>query len=296
MKFTKKRKELSVRARRRGVLWFISALFHSISQTSFVFVVVFFALLWATNSLTSYLGPGKSFDISEVIILPDDDTDIEQIKSAIGIKKGDSINEDKINAIKTQLNSYGWIKDHKLNVNARRQLEIQIIKKSPFARVQFMGRSESNKLDNMVQFIDDELELFEPANETLPAGSNVIPMVQYDGPVPAGANSKNLPDDLRSMAEFLHEYYRSKISRSFRIKNSMVSGQTYFVEFDHDIRMNLINPDPASLVPYVETILRRIPLNELKKHIIFIKNSRDIIMKKRSPLELKSIFEDSDNQ
>lgn len=289
MKFGRRKNELSVRARQRGILWFVSALFHSISQTSFVFVAMFLGLLWGVNSLTSYLGPGQAFEVSDVILLPLNDPDIEQLKPVISIKKGDTCTIDKFNALETQLLSYGWIKDIKHKLTRKRQLEILITKKIPFAKIHFIG-SQQSSLDDSTLFIDSELDPYEPGSTEMLLRASNIPMVQYDGSVPAGADSKSLPAELKAMANFLKEYYKSEISSSYRIKNSMVSDQTYFIEFEQDIHMNLINPEPASLVPHVETILRRLPLDQLRQNSIFIKNSRDVLMKKRAPLELQNLF------
>lgn len=279
----KKHKELSVRARKRGVFWVINGLFNSVSQTSLVFVTVFVGLLWCVNFVTDYLGPNQTFKVARVQLFPADDPDVQKLRPILNVHEGDVCNNLDFNSLEGALKTESWIDKVEFKLEDHQVLHVNFKRKIPLARMRFIDINDSLKSQSIV-LVDSTFEIFKPSSEAHLERYSHLPLIDHYGPEPKQIQGFPLSRHVESIVQFIVNYEKTRVAHKFGIESITIADQTFFVQLQGDIKLNLINPKPVMLVDAVENILSKIPINELRKNLIYIRNPNDIFMKNRDLL------------
>lgn len=262
-----------MRARKRGALWFLNATFHSISQTSFVFVLIFIALLFGIDILSGKLNPPLEFAEPDIVLLPENVSYVQDLRYSLISHNDDSYSSYTPKSLEA-IFADQWIKDFSLKIDSDiKKIYVTVEEHVPIAKVEFLSPS---KIKPPIQFINYTNALFS-APASYENKYQHIPHIKAEENPPI--EGRSLSQNIEEFLKFLNAFNQSDIQHLFDIRSVMIVNFTYYIEFKNNARINIINEKPEQLIGPVKEVLRKLPMHHFLNDQVIFRNENDIYIK-----------------
>lgn len=280
----KKKKELSVTARKRGFWPVVTELYDVAAQTCFLVILVMVCVYVLYNATQKYLiEKNNAFQVFGYILLPENDPDIQGLRSLLPDPSILKFDELSLKAIEASFLGRTWIDQVSFTQNENQFLEISIERKLPVCKTSLSGSTFGLNLKD-AYFVDDKGAIFQASSQGYMDSQRHLPYVKLHGATPLTADSNTSPI-LHSVVEFITDYNAAILNdsdRKFRIQSITYINDSYTIVLENDSVINIIHPDLSQYTSHVIACINKEEIrNALLNQCLIFDNAHVGVLKEK---------------